>query len=67
MVVEAALGAALGVATGPNAHVHAVDELFIGGLGHRVTGEQVTQGLDVYSAMLQSGVEALPHPRRWDA
>jgi hypothetical protein len=48
VVVVAALWAALGVASGPYAHVHGVDGMFILASGERMTGEQPPQGLGVY-------------------
>ena len=60
VVVEAAFGAALGIAAGPHAHVHGVDGLLVLCPGERVTGEQAAQGLGVYSPMPQRGVEAAP-------
>jgi len=52
MVVETALGAALGIAARPHAHIHGVDGLLVLCPGERVTGEQVAQSLSVYSRLL---------------
>ncbi len=57
VVVETALGAALSIAAGPHAHIHGVDGLLVLCPSERVTGEQLAQGLSVYSPMLQCGVE----------
>jgi hypothetical protein len=58
MVVEAAQGTALRVASGPHAHVHGVDGRTSS--GERMACEQVPQSLDVDSPAIQRGVEAAP-------
>lgn len=61
MVVEAALGARLGVAPGPHARVHGEDERFVrAALCERMAGEQVPQGFGVDPSAPQRGVEAAP-------
>jgi hypothetical protein len=60
VVVVTSLGAALGVAAIPHAHVHGVDWWLVLGPGQRDSGEQVTQSVGVYGSMRQSGVEAAP-------
>jgi hypothetical protein len=58
MVVVAALGAALRVASGPYAHIHGVDGRV--SPRERMAGEQAPQGLGVDPSPIQSGVEATP-------
>jgi hypothetical protein len=61
MVVEAALGTTLGVASGPHAHVHGVDGRFVRAVdGERMADKQVAQGVGVDPPPVQRGVEAAP-------
>jgi hypothetical protein len=62
MVVETSLGAALGVAAIPHAHVHGVDGGVDGRFasGKRMAGEQPPQSPDVDPPAAQRLVEAAP-------
>jgi hypothetical protein len=60
MVVEAALGATLCVASGPHARVHGVDWRFAS--GERMAGEQFSEGFGVDPSPPECGVEAAPTP-----
>ncbi len=61
MVVLAALGAALRIATRPHRDVHGVFGRFVRDAdGERMTGEQVTQAFGVDPSPPEHGVEAAP-------
>jgi len=61
MVVEAALGTALGIAAIPHAHVHGKDGRFIRAAdSERMAGEQTAQGLGVDPSPVEGRVEAAP-------
>ena len=59
MVVVGALGARLGVASGPHANVHGIDGRAASS-GDWMAGEELPQGLGVDSSAIQRGVEAAP-------
>jgi hypothetical protein len=59
IVVEAALGARLGVAARPHAHVHGVDGRSASS-GERMASEQPSQGFVVDPSPPERGVEAAP-------
>jgi hypothetical protein len=59
MVVIAALGAGLGVATGPGADIDRVDWLAV---VEWVAGQQVAECLDVHTAVGEGSVGAAPAP-----
>jgi hypothetical protein len=59
MVVEAALGATLRIASGPDAHVHGVDGRCCAP-SERMADQQVAQDLRIDTSMGQSRVEASP-------
>ena len=59
MVVEAALGAALRVASRPHAHVHGKDGRLASGR-KRVAGEQPAQSFGVDAPSIQGRVKASP-------
>ena len=58
MVVEAALGATLSVASRPYACVHGIDGWFI--CGKRMLDEQTPQSFDVDPPSIQCGVKTAP-------
>jgi len=70
MVVVSALGAALGIASGPHARVHGVDGRFVRAAdGERMADKQVAHGFGVDPPPPERGIEAAPAPsmRRLEA
>jgi hypothetical protein len=60
MVVETVIGAALGVAAGPHAHIHGVDGRRCASGRKRIAGEQSPKGFGVDPPSIQGRVEASP-------
>jgi hypothetical protein len=60
VVIVASLGAALGVAARPHAHIDGVDGCFFASLGERMAGEQPSESFSVDPPSNQCSIKASP-------